>query len=340
MYSVGMANKMTTIHKKNFIFLLLMIPSGLIAADMNHALSGQITDDSWTKETPDQQAPFLKDNVEENISFDQDTNEPSYAIGGIKTEEGQEQFKDEESDPFTQYIPNTSKHTHYFEPNDIKRFEEIAQQGDQGMRMYYINDAYKYDVQNDSFNKIFDTTETTKSKKGIFMIEKYRYLKKGRINIFWSLQAGVGKNTNYGLFKDGKRNNSHFTLWTLPLGSSLGLSIPGSSLGPSLPLKLLHITVLSGPSALGLIQHRRDKEYGHADREKRQYGLGYFAESKFSISLGTLISRTVVRLFAIQKITNIYLDFVVRYHKYSKFRDEGLQVSGQSYGAGLSFEYL
>ncbi len=252
---------------------------------------------------------------------------------GDAPSQGTIHFKNEGLDSQLHRIPSVTENSQYLEADDAQRFQEISQNSSKGFRLYYINDSYKYSSRKDNFNKIFEDKYLFKGKdrKGYFMLESYRYMTKGRYNTFWGINAGVGYNRNYGLFVDGKRLEKRFLMWTIPVGISLGLEIP---------MQWFKTTILMGPSALGVIQHRGDKEQGHQDKEKRQYGLGYFAEGKISLNLGNIMKKRLVRLFFQHKLTNLYLDFIARNQRYSRFRDKTFGVSGISYGAGLTFEYL
>ena len=314
--------------------ILMFLMSVKLSADMGQALSGQINDDSWVHKSKDSQTPFVGGGKTLDLSFDDDVESANFVIGGEETGKEPIHFKNEGLGTQRQRLPSITENKQYLKADDEGRFQEISRNGTRGLRFYYIDDTYDYRSRDDNFNKIFKDKYLFKGKdrKGYFMIESDWYMtKKDLFHIFWGVNAGVGQSRAYGIFVDGKSVNKDIILWTIPVGIPFGLEIP---------LKWFKITALVGPSVLGVIQHRRDKVQGHRAREKRQYGLGHFAEGRMSFNFGRLIKSKMVRLFSQYNITNIYLDFIARNQRYSRFKDEAFGVSGVSYGAGLTFEYL
>ena len=300
---------------------------------MGQALSGQIDDDSWTKNTKDSQTPFVGGGKTQDMAIDDSVEGSGFAIGGEDLGKDQIRFKNEGFDGQLQRLPRITENNQYLEASDNERFQEISQNSSRGLRFYYIDDTYRYRSRKDNFNRVFKDKYLFKGKdrKGYFLFESYWYMTKGRFNTFWGVNVGVAQSRSDGVFSNGESVHKDLILWTVPLGMSTGFEVP---------LKWFKTTILAGPSVLGVIQHRRDKEQGHRDREKRQYSLGVFAEGKVSVNLGNMMKKSVVRLFSQYKITNIYLDFVARSQRYSRFKEKTFGVSGISYGAGLSFEYL
>ena len=315
---------------------MLLIPLGLSAnPDAGQALPGQLTDDSWIREDDTPAAsPFLNETIKERMEFDDDEGS-SFAVGVGDNIGDNPILKEDTTRPIDSNVPvlpNTGEVMQYQEANDVHRFEEISRSTRWGLRLSYIRDSYEYKSQNDAFDNIF-VEDDAKGKKGLIFLENYRYFTElTMFRPFWSLSAGVGFNNAEGRFVNGQETGHDFTLWTLPLGASLGLEVT--------PLSWFKLQISAGPSLLGIIQNRGDLESNSREKEKRQLGMGYHWETRGAFSMGHIMKSRMVRLFSAYQLTGIYFDALIRGQSYTNFKDKRFAVSGLSFGLGLSFDYL
>ena len=90
---------------------------------------------------------------------------------------------------------------------------------------------------------------------------------------------------------------------------------------------------------MGLFTNRDDLPRGDKDKERRQVNPGYYGLANLKINFSAIFKETSYEQYTENNLTNLYLDLSVRHHKYADFQ-ENLEVSGQSFGLGFSFEYL
>ena len=318
--------------------MVLLFPFGAFA-DSGQALPNQLNDESWITDTENVGSPFLGGSIEDDMGPFDDDEGSSFAVGvGDTVKEGENILKsDGDTGPRPtnlKPIPSAGETTSFFEANDRKRFEDISGHGQWGFHLYYLQDSYDYRSRNNAFDSIF-VEEGADGKKGSLLLGVYRhFLSSSSFRPFWSVNGGVGYNNAEG-YLDGEDEKvgtgRNFTLWTIPLGISLGFKIP---------LKWFRVSAHGGPSLMGVIQNRGDKESNSADKEKRQYGRGYHWEGRFSLNFGTIMKSRMVRLFSEYKLTDIHIDFILRGQRYDNFKEKTFGISGISYGVGLSFDYL
>ena len=260
----------------------------------------------------------------------------------------------DEKSPFIGNMDSRSN-SQYWTADDALRFEEIALKKSRRITFYYIYDNYTHKSNNDIFNRVF--AEKPKSRegsgiekaydklfanykrrasKGSFLFAYQSYLTKSPLWMYWGINTGFGHYRAKGLFVDGDRSEYPITFWTIPLGVFLGLEL---SMG------WIKVAVQGGPSVLGVIQNRGDR--GSIDsetvlpgKEKRQMSPGMFSEGRLSFDLGRAMKSKMVRLFGGFKMTGMHLDLIARHQYYSSFHDDGLSISGLSFGMGISFDYM
>jgi hypothetical protein len=209
--------------------------------------------------------------------------------------------------------------------------KNINRKGRHSIGFRYFKDDYDYFNDSNSFAKTFQ--EGSGSVQGGYLhFGGDRYFMRKYIDLAFYAQVGVGYNKGTGAFVDGARSVSRIQLWLLPLDAGLSIGIP-----------IWRLAVLKfdgGPSLMGAIQTRGDRDRGDSTREKRQVSPGTFAQASLRFNLSQIFPRTGFGAYRSYNASNYYLDFTVRDHRYNRFKDQDLEISGQSIGAGLSFEFL
>lgn len=171
------------------------------------------------------------------------------------------------------------------------------------------------------------------AKGGSLHITRDSYLYKGYINLGYGGGIGVGYSTGKGIFAaDGTVSNTSFNLYSLPLDLRLLIEIPVGH--------FMKLSVAGGPSAMGLIQNRSDRDSGDKDKEKKQVGFGYSAEGKVKFNLSYMFTDTGFDYYTSHEVSFMSLDFIMRTQSYSGFGDEDIEITGTSYGLGFTFEFL
>lgn len=170
------------------------------------------------------------------------------------------------------------------------------------------------------------------AKGGSLHMSRDQYLYKGFINLGYGGGLGLGYSTGKGIFADdGTVSNTRFNLYSLPVDLRLLIELP---IG-----EVLKLSLAGGPSVMGLIQNRSDRDDGDKGKEKKQIGFGYSAEGKIKLNLGHLFTDTGFEFYRSHEVSFMSLDLAIRSQSYSGFGDD-IEISGMSYGLGFTFEFL
>lgn len=197
----------------------------------------------------------------------------------------------------------------------------------------YYRDTFDYDDSRNLFKKIFEESSGS-HRYGMLMFTFDKYISRSlkSIDFLMGINFGMGYNTGKGYFaQTGQQSNTQFGLWTIPIDVSLTAGIH--------LLSFLRFDLSAGPSVMGLMQTRDDRESAEKGKRRRQVSWGYFGEGKLKIALSDIFGKSSFRLYSDYSITNFYLDLKGRYQNYSNFQDN-ITISGISFGIALSFEYF
>ncbi|MBI2521800.1 MAG: hypothetical protein HYV97_15400 [Bdellovibrio sp.] len=195
---------------------------------------------------------------------------------------------------------------------------------------YYAADNYEYHDSNNVYNTVF--RDGTKSKNsGLLLFSSASYFARGFLDLKWGLNIGAKYNSGHGLFPGGAVSETRFSLWSIPVDLSLGFDIPLS--------RFLKFSASAGPSALGLIQSRNDRDYGEKGKHNRQVGTGYFASAQALIGLSSFFPKYGVEMYTDYGVGQTQLSFEGRMVNYQNFQDD-ITVDGTSFGVGIIFEFL
>lgn len=194
----------------------------------------------------------------------------------------------------------------------------------------FVQNNFDYVDSRGVYERTFDSDSGAKG--GSLHITRDRFLYKGYVNLGYGGGIGVGYSTGKGIFAaDGTVSNTRFNLYSLPLDLRLLIEIPVGH--------FMKLSFAGGPSAMGLIQNRSDRDSGDKDKEKKQVGYGYAAEGKVKFNLSYMFTDTGFEYYTLHEVSFMSLDLVLRTQNYSGFGDD-IEITGTSYGLGFTFEFL
>lgn len=216
------------------------------------------------------------------------------------------------------------------EANDRELIKNVGRTQSSSFSFYYVRDDFDVSDNRGIYDRTY-VNNTGAMRGGTLMISWEQYLINSWVNLGWGLNMGVGLSQGTGRFVDGEKSDAKFSLWSLPLELGLSLEIPVSN--------WFDLYAEAGPGVFGLMQNRSDFESGAEGKRRRQIGYGYYAEAKFKISLSNIFTGTGFDLFSEYGVSNATLDLIARLQDYGNFQDD-ITITGQSFGLGLTFDYL
>ncbi|PIK14579.1 hypothetical protein [Halobacteriovorax sp. JY17] len=206
----------------------------------------------------------------------------------------------------------------------------LAKKSKSSFSFEFFQNNFDYTDTRGVYSKTFDSDSGAKG--GSLHISMDRYLYKGFLNFGYGGGLGVGYSTGKGIFADDNTvSKTRFNLYSLPIDLRLLIELP---IG-----EVVKLSFAGGPSVMGLIQNRSDRDDGDKDKERRQVGYGYSAEGKLKLNLGHLFTDTGFEYYRTHEVSFMSIDLAIRTQNYSGFADE-VEISGMSYGLGFTFEFL
>ncbi|MCY4645158.1 MAG: hypothetical protein OXB88_11125 [Bacteriovoracales bacterium] len=204
---------------------------------------------------------------------------------------------------------------------------------------FIIRDTFDYKSRSNNFSRIYRSPTKKNISIGFHIVDD-RYYPKGWLRLFWGQGIGVGHNRGRGVFlgaTDLNDSNSYmdraqFSLYTIPLDLRLGIEI---SLGPHLAFEML-----GGPSLLGIIERRSDRTDEDEDKYKRQFGVGYFGSANIKLMVSSFADKIGFKIYSQNWANRFSVNFKMRTHSYSGFKDEDLSIEGTSFGLGVTYDFL
>lgn len=207
----------------------------------------------------------------------------------------------------------------------------LNREGKTGLSLRYFKDDFEYTDAQGIFQRTFEN-DSGSLKGGMVQFQLKRYLKRSSIDLSYVANAGFAYAEGKGFFEGAtERSDALFRFYMIPVDLGLSLGIPMG--------QYFKLSIEGGASAMGLIQNRNDLARASKDKERRQVSPGYYAGISSRINLSSIFKRQSYQLFIESDLTNIYLDLNVRHQEYSNFQND-FEISGQSFGAGFTFEYL
>jgi hypothetical protein len=343
-----------------FIFLILSTFSNLFAQDATYFLSGKsapievenLEGEKATyflpgKETYEDQTEAIE--ADENgifyslpgsvkeldKSFTGDQEDSEAFLANPRPEKAQEFSVGHLKDESISQLPagSAGNEKSEFETIDnMSRLNKLRDQANNGLSFSVLYDNFNYGGQPGVYNQLFEGSNKNLS-NNLFFQGSYglNFLRK-----FILLSAGLNLGVSYkygkGQFEDGQKSETTIAVWAVPVDLAIYLQIPIGS--------VFRIEASAGPSLMSILQNRSDRDTGESGKDLYQISPGYFVGGKFKINWGNIFKSSALALFNTSDVTNLFLNFDVRYETYNKFSDEYVKVDGISYGLGLSFEFL
>ena len=323
---------------RNLAFLIslsfLSLSFSAMAADLDHSVAGDsnLEDVIGADKEVSGESPYIINGEPANTVENSKAKGADYIFNhGVQEVSdkitSKKQFQDVGYTP-----PGTFENQeNYLEIDKVKMARDIRKGSSGGMNITFFKDNYDYQSTNDIINRTV-TTGSRSIKGGALYFRNDSYIyRTSFMNFHWSVGAGVGYNSGKGFFIDGTRSDTTFNLWEVPVDLGAGLEIPIGTWAK--------LAGTGGPSVLGLMQNRSDFQRGEKGKRKFQYSPGYFANAQVKINLTGLSEEAAYNLFTTSDITNLFMNFEMRYQSYSNFQD-AISISGTSFGVGFTFEYL
>jgi hypothetical protein len=307
--------------------LLLLLVLGVQAQETGQTVVGQDSNyDAFNEQYRDTgtDSPFILGDREGSFESDGTT---SFSIPDSNI-----QNANLESEDKTNLIaPGTFDHSkEYLEVDRVKQLIEIRSKRTWNLGFIYIKDDFEYKDPSNIFRKTYEDA-TGSVKGGLLQVSMSRYLTRNWVYLSVGMNAAVGYNSGKGIFVNNEQSNANFTLWTLPLDLAFSMDIPLS--------KFFQLSATGGPSAMGLIQNRSDRDSGEKNKQRRQFSYGYYYGGRLKISLASIFKESAIKMYSLYDVTNYFLTLETRFQNYENFQDE-LSISGASFGVGFTFEYL
>ncbi|MBP5296715.1 MAG: hypothetical protein J6Y94_05220 [Bacteriovoracaceae bacterium] len=217
----------------------------------------------------------------------------------------------------------------YLENSDLAFYQEYAKLGTSFLAFNYIHDNFDYSDREGAFQRMLHSKRHKKVSGAQISWGKNLHWK--FLEPFWGVNLGVGYMRGTGKFKHREEESrTEFVLWVLPVEIFLGFSANLTT--------WLKVGGLFGPSIVGLSQNRNDFPDDHPKKRIHQIGYGHFVQGYLKLGLGRWFPGVTRNLYHSYKMTNFYLQGLIRYQGWNHFRDP-ITIKGLSVGLGLAFDF-
>lgn len=318
--------RMTTPTKKLTIFSLLVLLALSSAADMGQTMSGQAdrSDFENAMDNYDQSSSYVHGTSPEEI--EEPTEKSNYVPGAITEEpviNGDERGH---------FVSGTiASPDQYLKFSNKEIVTDIYHKANRAFSFSYFQDNYDVKDERGVYGRTFDGGKSDSVRGGFLLLNWDYFFTRRLFSPFVGAGAGFGFSTGKGSFVNGEKSLAKFNLWMIPVDLHLGTEISLS--------RYFSLSLMGGPSAMGLWQDRDDRDQGDDKKTKRQFSRGYFATVKFGINFSQIFTNKGFNVYKSSNISNLALNLEARTHNYSDFADN-ISISGTSFGIGFSFEYL
>ena len=310
--------------------LLWAFSSNLFAEDFSQSVLGQKLDKDMEKIYKDieKDSTFLPGSAKDPEFKKTDKKSPF--LSGYDDQQMEKKLDKHAPDVGVTPMGTFSNATNYLEHDMKILLHDIEMRGKKSISLNYYKDTFDYVSKGDVFNKVYRDDPKSYNVGTLQLAYNYFYIKKEYLDWFIGTNLGFGYNQGPGVFIYSREvSDTTFRLATFPTDFSVGFGLR--------PGKWLKLNLEGGPSAMGLMQSRTDRNSGERGKRRRQIGFGYYGQGALKISLSNIFPKYYHSLYYGMNLTKVWLNVLARYHYYSNFQDD-IQISGVSLGIGFSFE--
>jgi hypothetical protein len=302
------------------------------AEDLRQTVQGSEFESTLDSLEVSKDSPYLNassNDVIKDSELDGDTS----AVTGLKQPNLLENHKvGSEFNDIGYTVPGTfEKNDSYIDLDKSSYANRFSKEGSSSVSLSYIRDNFDYQSPNNIINRTIATGYKHVQSGFLFLRNDKFFLKTSVFHFHWSAGVGLAYNYGRGIFVTGEQSEAGFRLWEIPVDVGVGLNFNAG--------KYVKISATGGPSVLMMIQNRDDLTAHETGKNKLQTGFGYFASAQVKLNMYSFAGESAYELFTSNQITNCYFTLEARMHNYEKYL-ESIKVSGTSFGAGLTFEFL
>lgn len=318
--------------RNTLAILLLISVDVLVAEDMRQKLMGEGSLEDLGKMEVEGKSEYLREGgVHELIQRSYELSAP-FIPGQVKTTPpSKEKDRGYATSPNQFSSGSFEDNQGYLEFKNSEIVDANYKRGRKSFHFSYLKDHYDYKDSAGNFTNTYNSNEG--DRYGFLHVGGKNRMSTGFVNTNWGIQTGLGLSQGKGVFlKTSEVSDVNFSLWTIPLEILLSLELPMT--------KYLHLEFDGGPSGVLLIQTRSDRDGGDRDKSRRQMGYGYVLAGKLKFNVSQISKNTGFDMYKDYSISNFFMSIEGRIHNYSGFKQEGVSLSGASFGIGFIFEYL
>lgn len=221
----------------------------------------------------------------------------------------------------------------YIESDIFERLNEYRNKGTAAFTLTFFYDGNTYTDGTGIYEETFKGDGAEWYNNVWAVLSSEFYLIKSFFNFALGGNLGAGYKAGNGVFaENGNKSETRFSLVPVVVDASVIFEFNFWN--------WVRVEAYGGPSIMGLIQGRDDRESDENDKTIGQISWGYFGGARFKLSLGEIFPKSNKSMFQSNDVTNYFVTFDIRYQYYSNFKQDNVQVSGTSGGLGLAFEFL
>lgn len=216
--------------------------------------------------------------------------------------------------------------------------DEIRGLEKERLTLTFIRDDFSYTNDEGNFEKIYRDHKEN-SVRAMILCAYDLYYFNSFLNGYYGLGSGMGYNSGRGAVPEESSvvdsdyiDRVRFNLFTLPLDLRLGFELELT--------RYFSFNFVAGPSLMAIVENRNDRSHEDGDRNKIQFGSGYFMAGNLRIFLSSLIQRLGIKLYNSNKVSRFSINVNTRVQSYDHFKEEGLLVSGKSFGIGFTYDFF
>jgi len=230
-----------------------------------------------------------------------------------------------------QNLPGQLNPDEYLVSKNSEIINKSIRKGESSLNFTYYRDTFDYGDSRGSFKRTYDDGFQS-VRAGILQIGYDEFIYKGPVDLSLGGNVGIGHSRGRGSFAGGETSDTTFQLWSIPVDFIVALDIP--------LYYYAKFGVYVGPSLMGLMQTRNDKNHSESKKTRNQFSYGYVAGARFRLGLSEIFPASMFGFFSNYNISNVYINIEMQTRNYSHFLDKDISIEGSSIGLGFSFEYL